>query len=574
MKYLLFIILVPLSFFNVNSQNWDEIQRLDDFDGGTVLNVAIDNDHALVGTSKSNAQGTIIGSVYFYEVDSSGSWNLEQIITEPPQPPFQIGMGFGNSLAIDGDYAIIGAKDFSNTSPANYIGKAFIYKKQSNGIWIQIQELTNPAVSDYRPGFGHSVAIKDGYIIISSYGTVWQGDAYIFKKNNNDIWSIASYLEASDPEYTAYFGWSVDINDDYAIIGAPQREFNNNANQGAAYIFSKQQNGNWIQTQKLLASDGEEYDRFGESVSLDNNHILIGTDILNGFSGQLNKPGKAYIFKQNSNGIWFENQILRASSNFNKNRYGYSVSIDRNIAIIGSFSSNFIPDYKGSLFVLQKQLSGDFNEIKNVYPSQSSSFDYFGYRVDLSKKYAVVASHDAAYIFMGNNNYCDENLIITRNVNSGDNDVQSALSTITATNIIYSGGVAEYDAGVTVYLKPGFNAKTGSNFRGYIKGCTESTSIKIGENLVKTNENLVSQKEKVLILHPNPTSGLLNMKSEENMYSWEISNPFGIIQRSGTFKMTDAKNVEIDLSNLITGVYYVKVVFQDGEITTKTLIKE
>ena len=38
--------------------------------------------------------------------------------------------------------------------------------------------------------------------------------------------------------------------------------------------------------------------------------------------------------------------------------------------------------------------------------------------------------------------------------------------------------------------------------------------------------------------------------------------------------MIGAKNVEIDLSKLITGVYYVKVVFNDGEIITKTLIKE
>ncbi|WP_410006981.1 3-coathanger stack domain-containing protein [Aequorivita nionensis] len=168
---------------------------------------------------------------------------------------------------------------------------------------------------------------------------------------------------------------------------------------------------------------------------------------------------------------------------------------------------------------------------------------------------------------------CVNDLTITENVLNGQNDIQSALNTITATNIVYGGGSATYDAGVTVFLKPGFNAKSGSDFRAFIQGCTVPPIIN-EDDLTKSNENFDSQKEKVLILHPNPTSGLLNMKSEENMYSWEISNPFGIIQRSGTFKMTDAKNVEIDLSNLITGVYYVKVVFQDGEITTKTLIKE
>ncbi|MAB55943.1 MAG: hypothetical protein CL524_00155 [Aequorivita sp.] len=169
--------------------------------------------------------------------------------------------------------------------------------------------------------------------------------------------------------------------------------------------------------------------------------------------------------------------------------------------------------------------------------------------------------------------FCVSDLTITENVLSGENDEHSALNTITATNIIYSGAIAEYDAGVTVFLKPGFNAKSGSDFKAFIQGCTVPPIIS-EDGLTKSNENFDSQIEKVLILHPNPTSDLLNMKSEENMYSWEISNPYGIIQRSGSFKMIGAKNVEIDLSKLITGVYYVKVVFNDGEIITKTLIKE
>lgn len=168
---------------------------------------------------------------------------------------------------------------------------------------------------------------------------------------------------------------------------------------------------------------------------------------------------------------------------------------------------------------------------------------------------------------------CVNDITITEDVLSGENDIQSALNTITATNIIYSGGSAAYDAGVTVFLKPGFNAKSGSDFRAFIQGCTVPPIVN-EDGLIKNNEDFDSQKEKILVLHPIPTSGLLNMTSKENMYRWEISNPFGIIQRSGTFKMTNARSLEIDLSNLITGIYYIKVVFQDGEITTKTIIKE
>lgn len=170
---------------------------------------------------------------------------------------------------------------------------------------------------------------------------------------------------------------------------------------------------------------------------------------------------------------------------------------------------------------------------------------------------------------------CVSDLIITENVLSGESDMKSALNTITATNVVFSGGSAEYDAGVTVFLKPGFNAKSGSDFRGFIQGCTvPPTTIKTEENLDRKENKPISETEKVLILQPNPTTGIINFLSKDNMYSWELSNAFGNIKLSGYFKIDNSKSLEIDLSNLITGVYYVKVVFQDSEIITKTIVKE
>lgn len=170
---------------------------------------------------------------------------------------------------------------------------------------------------------------------------------------------------------------------------------------------------------------------------------------------------------------------------------------------------------------------------------------------------------------------CTNDLIITQNVFPGATDIQSALNTVTATNIIFNQGTAKYDAGVSVFLKPGFNAKSGSEFRAFIQGCTVPPLPKIEDGLTQSDEGLNLKTEKILILYPNPTSGLLHLSSEEKMYSWEISNPFGTIQDSGSFRfLNDAKNLEINLNNFITGVYYVKVVFQDGEIITKKIIRE
>ncbi len=66
-----------------------------------------------------------------------------------------------------------------------------------------------------------------------------------------------------------------------------------------------------------------------------------------------------------------------------------------------------------------------------------------------------------------------EYLIITDDVMDGDIDLQSANNTIISSNVIHSGGTAEYKAGQSIILKPGFHAKEGSTFRAYIDSSSD-----------------------------------------------------------------------------------------------------
>jgi len=95
---------------------------------------------------------------------------------------------------------------------------------------------------------------------------------------------------------------------------------------------------------------------------------------------------------------------------------------------------------------------------------------------------------------------CLDNRPITQNVNSGQTDNQQASNSITATNIINSGATANYDAGNTVFLRPGFHAKNGANFRAFIQGCSTNRSrfsTKIREDQITdtTSENLEAPNE-------------------------------------------------------------------------------
>ncbi len=142
--------------------------------------------------------------------------------------------------------------------------------------------------------FGNSVSISNDYALIGTHGDDNNiGSAYIFYRNQGgtDNWGQVTKLTASDPGKDDYFGSSVSINGDYALIGAN----GDDNNSGSAYIFYRNQGGtdNWGQITKLTASDATEGDTFGSSVSINDEFALIGAAM--GY-GSVNNSGSAYLF--------------------------------------------------------------------------------------------------------------------------------------------------------------------------------------------------------------------------------------------------------------------------------------
>lgn len=112
------------------------------------------------------------------------------------------------------------------------------------------------------------------------------------------------------------------------------------ANQGLS-IYLIMTEANWIQSQKLTASDGTTNDRFGISVSLSGDNALIGSyqDDDKGFDS-----GSAYIFEFNGSN-WIETQKLNSLDGSAKDYFGYSVSLSENRALIGAYKDD---DYAAS----------------------------------------------------------------------------------------------------------------------------------------------------------------------------------------------------------------------------------
>ena len=154
-------------------------------------------------------------------------------------------------------------------------------------------------------------------------------------------------MTASDGVTGDKFGCSVSISGDYVILGANQDD-DNGLSSGSAYVFTRS-GSTWIQQAKILPLYGVTYGYFGNSVSLDGDTAIIGArgDDYNGYWA-----GSAYIFTRSGTN-WTEEQKLLASDGVAYDYFGCSVSIDGEYAIVGVYGAD---DEKGSAYVFNKPI--------------------------------------------------------------------------------------------------------------------------------------------------------------------------------------------------------------------------
>lgn len=183
--------------------------------------------------------------------------------------------GFGGAVSIYGDHLMVGAK----TTGSNK-GLVKAYKRNSGLETWSAVTMDDPADAGAGDRFGHAVSIYDNYAVISSYRdsdvATDAGSVYIYKYNGSDEWVEQTKLVASDDAVDDRFGHSVELNDNYALIGANFKDFDSLDKVGAAYIFKKDDGAEtWTQQKKLLANDGDELERFGLDVQLNDDYALV-----------------------------------------------------------------------------------------------------------------------------------------------------------------------------------------------------------------------------------------------------------------------------------------------------------
>ena len=391
---------------------------------------AVDADDAVVDLSWDDPEDSTIDKYQLLQITQGG-----KLTTASTDDPVVRGDGFGISVAVDGNTAVVGAYQDDDATNGDNSGSVYVFTRSSpTDPWSWAAKLTadDAAANDE---FGISVAVDGDTIVVGAHqDDSSKGAAYLFIKPaggwNGDMTETAK-LTASDAADNDEFGISVSVDGSTIVVGAHQDDdATNGDNSGSAYVFTKV-SGIWGQKAKLTASDAATNDAFGISVSVDGNTIVVGAH-----KNDSNK-GAAYVFTKPTGGWadWADlsqtheteedkdglTAKLTASDGAADDEFGISVAVHSDTVVVGAHkydvddNGTSIPN-AGSAYVFTKPETGGWvnaTETAKLIASDATRGDEFGIAVTIDGDTIVIGAYldddngdnaGSVYVFTGDSN--------------------------------------------------------------------------------------------------------------------------------------------------------------------------
>jgi hypothetical protein len=279
---------------------------------------------------------------------------------------------------------------------ADNAGAAYVFRRAGDS-WTQTATLTaSDAAKD--GSFGSSVAIDGDTIVVGSPLT-GAGAVYTFARTGAPERTQAAKLTASDGAKDDRFGQSVAIDGDTIVVGAPSDAIGGNVGQGSAYTFAATGAPARTETAKLTASDGARTDQLGTSVAVDGDTIVAGA------RRAANDVGAAYTFARAGAAARTETAKLTASDGVPGAGLGFSVAIDGDTIAAGAPDAVFGGVEQGAVYTFTRAGAAARTESAVLTASNGVAGDALGWSVAVAGD-AIVAgatgvddSRGAAYTF-------------------------------------------------------------------------------------------------------------------------------------------------------------------------------
>ena len=353
---------------------------------------------------------------------------------------------FGHSVAISGDTMAVGAPgersatttingdETNNDEPMS--GAVYVFTR--NGTSWQQQAYIKASNAQGEDYFGFSVALSGDTLVVGAFqedsdaaeidgdqtdnSSVDAGAAYVFSRTGT-TWTQQAYLKAHNSDAGDRFGISVAVDGDTVAVGAHTESsdfvgiggtadgFNNNtASSGAVYVF-KRTGETWDQEAYIKASNTGTKDRFGVSVGLSGETLVVGAHAedseavgINGDeTGRLaSRSGAAYVFTRNG-AAWSQQAYIKASNTGSEDEFGGAVAISGDTIAVGSSEeasngvgvggtqSNDNASDSGAVYVFTR-VDGAWDQQAYIKASNAGLGDEFGSTVALAGDLLVVGA--------------------------------------------------------------------------------------------------------------------------------------------------------------------------------------
>lgn len=327
--------------------------------------VAVHGDQIIVGESANQASP---GYIYAYERDASGSWTQTARLSSPDASDAD---GFGGALAVDGDLMA--------TSGNLEDGSAAVYAfEKKDGTWSMAQRIPMP--DSAATGFGTSLALSGDRLLVGAFASNdTTGSVLAYRRDGSGKWTSAGKLTPSDGVAKDRFGVVLAVEGDLALVSATR----SGEQVGATYVFRATDSG-WVEEGKLVARGVTKGDRFGSSVLIKDDVVLVGTERVNRFVGSV------YAFERDAeSGDWNESYALQPFDAVQQTRFGVSLRDAGDELWVGAMGVN---DFAGSIYRFSRSADGGWTSSTKLAADDLDARDLFGSTFDVDGDLAAVSA--------------------------------------------------------------------------------------------------------------------------------------------------------------------------------------
>ena len=347
--------------------------------------VDVDGDRVVVGAPGEDCTGAERdGTVYLFVRGPGGSWTLEQKI---PSPVAIDNVGFGSSVALDGDVLVVGAEfqDSDQQPPQTFIGGAFVFERGPAG-WTLAQRLmpSDGPIEQHR--FGTlGVSVAGDLVAVGAPGDNTHGGSagavYLYSRDQGGAGAWGQLLKLAPTEFAEgdvgrnrdELGWVVALSGDgmTLLAGAPSADAQAVDESGAVYFFDRDLGGAnaWGLSDLVLPPTPAVREAFGIDVALSGELALVGARDVQATAS----PGAAYLLA--NTGSWAVAQTLTPGAPSAYGRYGASVALSGGLAAVGIPGDDSVATEAGIVYTYRQD--GSDRDVDGVADASDNCPDHF-----------------------------------------------------------------------------------------------------------------------------------------------------------------------------------------------------